>query len=1096
MNAATKATIEAMEPVRWVGIYQPGYRIEPQLMRAYILAEKSEPTTLVIVVFTGEDLAEISNQLEELGGTILDVTESKWKGKIKIQIDSSKIGDIAKIMGVKWIEPEPVWELFNNKAADIMGVRDVWNTPHELRGDGQIVAVADTGLDRGSTSPASLHDDFEDGRGGSRVIAIYDLCGDGASDVNSGHGTHVAGSVLGNGSRSGSNPAAHNYPNTCYAGMAPEARLVFQAVEDNATEALSGIPTDLNILFSQARDAGARIHSNSWGAPVSGMYTSSAEDVDEFVWDHKDAVILFGAGNEGVDSNADGVVDLDSMGSPGTAKNNITVGGTENDRTSGGYNPGGPCSTWGSCWSPYFPVNPIKDDRLSNNPGGMAAFSSRGPTLDGRFKPDVVAPGTNIASTRSSMISGHGWGPINSYYMYMGGTSMSTPLVAGAAALVGEFYTDRGLTPSAALIKATLINGARDITPGQYGTGGYREIPSPPPPNNVEGWGRVDVENSIFPAAPKRIYYFDETSGLSTGGSRTYNYTVNSSAVPLRVSLVWSDYPGSAVAAGGLVNDLDLTVTDPSGVVHYPNHASQRGVTKVLSYDDGIDDGGYYWGAGKGFAVRFTPTSYPVKLDKAQFYLFARTGYGYPRSFTANVWDDDGPGGSPGTKLTSVPSTIRTDGWYMVDLSDKNITITSGDFYIELRFSDAYLVLGYDDIPPIAGRSWDFNGTSWSRWTQEDYMIRAVVMSPDYSTSADRVNNVVGVDIDTPPTGNYTIRVAGYNVPQGPQPYALVISGDIAEAPTPTPTPTATPTHTPTPTPTRTPTTTPTHTPTSTPTSTPTPTRTQTPTRTPPPPGFKVYLPLILKNYVPGVSTPTPTPTDTPIWTPTFTPTPTPTVTPSPTHTPTWTPTMTPTITATPTPTVTPSPTRTPTRTPTMTPTVTTTPTLPPGKPKDGLWKGQSVTDGYPAETRPITFTVEAGGTRIASGARIDTYYKKQSGFWVCSGTVRWTVTAPTSIAADGTFHFSGGLINKLTWDGGFVLPNRAEGTFHIEIQTYTCGWAIHDGTWWATWQGSSASPGSAGTLEGELPSWSILGRRTEKNFVLEKDVTLMRRRK
>jgi hypothetical protein len=120
--------------------------------------------------------------------------------------------------------------------------------------------------------------------------------------------------------------------------------------------------------------------------------------------------------------------------------------------------------------------------------------------------------------------------------------------------------------------------------------------------------------------------------------------------------------------------------------------------------------------------------------------------------------------------------------------------------------------------------------------------------------------------------------------------------------------------------------------------------------------------------------------------------------------------------------------------------------------PLDGPWEGQSVTGGYPAETRPITFTVEAGGTRIASGARIDTYYKKQSGFWICSGTAQWTVPAAISIAADGTFHFSGGLIDKLTWDGAFVSPNRAEGTFHIEIQTYTCGWAIHDGTWWATW--------------------------------------------
>ncbi len=66
---------------------------------------------------------------------------------------------------------------------------------------------------------------------------------------------------------------------------------------------------------------------------------------------------------------------------------------------------------------------------------------------------------------------------------------MSAPLTAGAAALVREYYTDiEGLaSPSAALIKATLLNGAEDMNPGQYGTGAGREMAKAP--NNVEGWG-------------------------------------------------------------------------------------------------------------------------------------------------------------------------------------------------------------------------------------------------------------------------------------------------------------------------------------------------------------------------------------------------------------------------------------------------------------------------------------------------------------------------------------------------------------------------------------------------------------------------------
>jgi hypothetical protein len=103
--------------------------------------------------------------------------------------------------------------------------------------------------------------------------------------VNSGHGTHVAGSVLGNGDVSDGIPGC-DYDNS-YAGIAPEATLVFQALEDNATGALSGIPSDLNDLFNEAYGVGARIHTNSWGSSQAGAYTSFSEDVDQFVWNNR-----------------------------------------------------------------------------------------------------------------------------------------------------------------------------------------------------------------------------------------------------------------------------------------------------------------------------------------------------------------------------------------------------------------------------------------------------------------------------------------------------------------------------------------------------------------------------------------------------------------------------------------------------------------------------------------------------------------------------------------------------------------------------------------------------------------------------------------
>jgi hypothetical protein len=165
-----------------------------------------------------------------------------------------------------------------------MDVIDIWNRGvNPLFGAGQTVAVADTGLDQGSEVPANLHDDFEDCAGVSRVSTIFDRVGDGASDVNSGHGTHVAGS---------DGIAGCDYDNS-YAGIAPEATLVFQALENNVSGALSGIPSDLNTLFNQAQGAGATIHTNSWGSSQAGAYTSFSEDVDQFVWNNKDFLILF-----------------------------------------------------------------------------------------------------------------------------------------------------------------------------------------------------------------------------------------------------------------------------------------------------------------------------------------------------------------------------------------------------------------------------------------------------------------------------------------------------------------------------------------------------------------------------------------------------------------------------------------------------------------------------------------------------------------------------------------------------------------------------------------------------------------------------------
>src|SRR5205823_2488181 len=152
--------------------------------------------------------------------------------------------------------------------------------------------------------------------------------------------------------------------------------------------------------------------------------------------------------------------------------------------------------TYFSLNSHRFPVNPIASDPISNNPEGVAAFSSRGPTRDHRIKPDVVAPGSVILSAKSRLaVANPIFGiSLDNDYMFDAGTSMATPLVAGCAAVVRESFRVRhGINPSAALVKAMLINGAILLT-GQY-------VPPElaPIPNEAEGFGRVSLSASLAP---------------------------------------------------------------------------------------------------------------------------------------------------------------------------------------------------------------------------------------------------------------------------------------------------------------------------------------------------------------------------------------------------------------------------------------------------------------------------------------------------------------------------------------------------------------------------------------------------------------------
>ncbi|MGB0580930.1 MAG: S8 family serine peptidase [Limisphaerales bacterium] len=219
----------------------------------------------------------------------------------------------------------------------------------------------------------------------------------------------------------------------------------------------------------------------------------------------------------------------------------------------------------------------------------VASFSSRGNVgvgLEGdfgRFKPDLVTPGTWILSLRASNfhrtnLTSHdttifGGNTNGGGLRYESGTSMSAPVVSGMLSLMEEYFqTHFLLTNSPAMSKALLINGARPAS-GQYdyATRNFQ---------NLQGWGMPALTNTlpensdfkfldVIGSSQQATTVAVEQSGLGTnrihtGQTHHYQLTVDDSAKDrgIRVTLLWTDPPGNPAAGVKLVNDLDLVVSN------------------------------------------------------------------------------------------------------------------------------------------------------------------------------------------------------------------------------------------------------------------------------------------------------------------------------------------------------------------------------------------------------------------------------------------------------------------------------------------------------------------------------------------------------
>ncbi|MFS0916086.1 S8 family serine peptidase [Brevibacillus sp. 179-C 1.1 NHS] len=482
-----RSEVEELSFVEDVMAFTPQSKVSPELR---FPGGNRERVEVAVIGF---------NQRVDMVHTMTEMTEDQDIREIQTpedaphisiaKMDQETIEQVIESDDVIAVVPVPENKLHNDVAATIIHADKLASTGYT--GKGQIVGVADTGLDTGNLQ--TMHPDF---KGQIEKLISLGRAND-ASDVH-GHGTHVAGSIVGTGEASDGQ----------YKGMATDAKLVFHSIENGKGK----LVTDVETILQEAYEEGARIHSNSWGTDDKGEYSLSSFLFDRFLWEHPDMTVLIAAGN-------DGEKGYKTIGSPATAKNVIAVGATENVRPNLGKN--------------------------SNDKDDIWVSSSRGLTSDGRLKPDIVAPGSAILSTRSSLApSKNFYKRFNDHYAYMNGTSMATPILAGGVAQIREFLDEEGEeNPSGALLKAMLLTGADNLDEDM------RE----------QGFGRANLEQAI------ETSYKDEKDGIRTREKVTYKVGVSDDTKPLAITLAWTDYPASINAKRALVNDLNLKVTTPSG---------------------------------------------------------------------------------------------------------------------------------------------------------------------------------------------------------------------------------------------------------------------------------------------------------------------------------------------------------------------------------------------------------------------------------------------------------------------------------------------------------------------------------------------------
>jgi hypothetical protein len=507
--------------VNWLGPHPATAKLAPELLLASRFSPLASRLSLVLSIWPGDDPNSVASAIAAAGGEVADVTGRS----VRFRADAARLPGLAALESVAWIQQYSPARPYNSDVQWVMQVgwraerpdelagRRIW--AHGIRGRNMVVGLFDSGI-------ATEHDMFVDPNfpvtapgifPEHRKLAAYKLYRTAAfGDVSAAgfHGTAVAGTLAGDDSIVGNASRLD--------GIAPDCRIYF--VDNANASGLYIFDSDLTALldsvrFSRGMPDPVRQVSGSFGSDVGlGYYRLEEASLDAVCWDDKDFFVVWAAGNYGGGSY--------NLGHPSGAKNALTVG---------------------SCG------NGTQSNTVSN-------FSSRGPCRDERIKPNLLAPGQNVATA-----DGH---EPHSYFGF-NGTSVSAPAASGALMLLRQYFAEgwfptgapdsshRIANLSSALMRAMAIAAADSNVGSEY------------PPNISAGWGRLDVSTIMhFADDTIGLAFLDESVGLSTGQAQSYQFELSGRA-PLHVVLAWTDTAAAPEAAIALVNDLDLELTSPDG---------------------------------------------------------------------------------------------------------------------------------------------------------------------------------------------------------------------------------------------------------------------------------------------------------------------------------------------------------------------------------------------------------------------------------------------------------------------------------------------------------------------------------------------------